>query len=138
MYCLKINLRRICMPLNPAPGVPRQAEFCGECFGAFFAREGAPHVYRLDVGGEAVTRDKLLAAVIALEVSMVFGVQLEMSLEDSPPAKYVLRADAAAKGAVKDVRVANVMAQQIGVRCRVLFAQVAPVNIIIAICNEVA
>ena len=83
-------------------------------------------MHRTDVGGDTVGGDELLAAVIALEVAVVFGVELEVPQEDSSPAENVLRADAATKGAVEDMCMANMVAEEVRVRRGVLVAQITP------------
>lgn len=97
--------------------MPRETKFGGEHFRTFVACESSLHVHRLDMRGDAVGGDELLAAVVALEVAVVFGVELEVPLEYSSPAENVLRAYAAMKGAVEDVRMANMMAEEPRVRC---------------------
>ena len=97
------------MALVDGHGVPRETELGGEYFRTLVAREGALHVHRTDVGGDAVSGDELLAAVIALEVAVVFGVELKVPQEDSSPAENVLRADTATKGAVEDMCMANMV-----------------------------
>ena len=81
-------------------GVPREAELGSEYFRTLVAREGSLHVHRTDVGGEAVGRDELLAAVVALEVALVYRMELQVTMEGSSPAENVLGANAATKGAV--------------------------------------
>ena len=87
---------------------------------------------QLDVCGEAIGGDELLAAVIALVVAVIAGVQLKVSsrkitaqvnlyprinILSALPVKHplspedVFRADAALERSIVDMSVANVMAE---------------------------